>query len=321
MPITFKGLPPVGAGRSTCVGILIVMAGFGAPQLHAREPGRQTVLTIGRATDAPIKYLRRLQPIASYLASRLGDVGIASGKVLLAADNKAGTIVGYLKQKKLDLVIETPFQIAIYMERAGAMPIMTATRDGSRYYRTYLFVRKDSGVAGIEDLRGRIMAFEDPGSTSSFLLPMAEMKLMGNELIKLDSYNAAVPRNRIGYVFAGSELNISTWVYFGRIAAGVLNNIDWNKPAKLPVRYRQQLRIIYKTRKVPRMLVSARSGLDKRLLQRITQVLTRMHTTREGKAALKLYKVNRFEALPDSPRRFLSPIFELMKAARPESGG
>lgn len=321
MQIIFKGLAPSGAGRRACAGAIIVLAGFGAPQLHAKEPDRQTVLTIGRATDAPIKYLKRLQPIASYLASRLGDVGITSGKVLLAADNKTGTVVNYLKQKKLDLVIETPFQTAIYMERARATPIMMATRDGSRYYRTYFFVRKDSGITKIRDLRGRIMAFEDPGSTSSFFLPMAEMKLMGNELAKLDSYNAAVPPGRIGYVFAGSELNISTWGYFGRVAAGVLNNLDWEKTYKLPVRYRQQLRIIHETRKVPRLLVSARSGLDKRLLRRITQVLTRMHTTREGKAALKPYKLNRFDVLPDGPQRILSPIFELMKVIHPESGG
>lgn len=315
----FLSLP---AGSRILAGACIALSGLGIAETYAQTPaGGQTSLTIGRATHNVVRTQKRLRPIAEYLAARLGDVGIRKGEVLFAADNRTDTLVKYLKQGKIDLVIATPFPTAVYNKRAGLKPVMMAMRQKSLYYRTYFFVRKDSQIKNVGDMLGRVVAFEDPGSTSGYFLPLAEAKIMGHDLTALNSVNDRVPDGRIGFVFAGSEINIATWTYFGKVAGGVLSSNDWENTEKLPRRYRQNLRIIHKTREIPRMFISARSGLSSRLLQRIRQELARMHLNPDGKSALKSYKLEQVVPLPESPARILSPVFELLKAARMEFRG
>ncbi len=310
------------AGSRILAGACIALSGLGTAETHAQiPPGGQTFLTIGRASHSAERTYKRLWPIAEYLASRLGDIGIRKGQVLLAADNRTDTLVDLVKQGKIDLVITTPFPTAVYNRRAGVTPVMMAMRRGSLYYRTYFFVRKDSNIKSVGDLIGRVVAFEDPGSTSAYFLPLAEMKIMGHDLTELKLTDDHVPDDRIGFVFAGSEINISTWTFFGKVSGGVLSSNDWEDMAKLPRRYRQNFRIIHKTREIPRMLVSARSDLNSRLLQRIRQELQCMHLTPDGKSALKSYKLEQFVPLSESPERILSPVFELLRASRMEFHG
>ena len=45
------------------------------------------------------------------------------------------------------------------------------------------------------------------------------MRAKGLELVELSSFNSIVPKDKTGYVFAGSELNISSWVFYKKVAA------------------------------------------------------------------------------------------------------
>jgi len=155
--------------------VLLILAGFGVPGAHALGPAAQTEITIGRATDHATRTQKQLQPLADYLAVRLDDVGIKHGNVLVSADNRMDTLIGYLWQGKIDLVITTPFPSAVYNMRAGMTPLVMAKRKGSFLYRSFIFVRRDSGIKSLGDLVGRVIAFEDPGSTSAYFLPLAEM--------------------------------------------------------------------------------------------------------------------------------------------------
>lgn len=47
--------------------------------------------------------------------------------------------------------------------------------DGSTGYYSFGFARKDSGIASLEDAKGKKFAFAEPNSTSGYLVPGAEM--------------------------------------------------------------------------------------------------------------------------------------------------
>ncbi len=47
--------------------------------------------------------------------------------------------------------------------------------DGSTGYYSIGFARKDSGIASMDDAKGKIFAFADPNSTSGYLVPAAEL--------------------------------------------------------------------------------------------------------------------------------------------------
>ena len=55
-------------------------------------------------------------------------------------------------------------------------PIMVKTNtDGSYGYYSVMFARKDSGIRTLEDLEGKTFAFNDPNSTSGYLIPSIEI--------------------------------------------------------------------------------------------------------------------------------------------------
>src|SRR5690606_24205585 len=47
--------------------------------------------------------------------------------------------------------------------------------DGSFSYHSIGFARKDSGIAALEDMKGKKFGFGDPNSTSGYLIPSIEI--------------------------------------------------------------------------------------------------------------------------------------------------
>jgi phosphonate transport system substrate-binding protein len=297
--------------RVVATGLAIALCLVSPTVSYSQEPTQQSVLTMGKVTRKVSKWHGRIEPIMNHLAPRLKDMGIERGEVLLAKDNSAG--VNYLREGKLDIILETPFSACLYKVEANATPILLVSRQGMLEYNSVIFVRKDSGIHRLEDLRGKIIAFEDPGSTSGYFLPKLSMLAEGLELFEMDSLDSPVPEDGVGYVFAGEELNISTWVHRNKVDAGALSNLDWPDNEDNPESYRKEFEIIYESRKVPRMLVAVREGLDKKLVARIKEELLNMHKTEEGRKALQTAKIDRFVVLLGRSEDALKPIEELLE--------
>ncbi|WP_113153974.1 phosphonate ABC transporter substrate-binding protein [Nitratireductor sp. OM-1] len=61
----------------------------------------------------------------------------------------------------------------VYLEDPEAVePILTTVQtDGSTGYHSIMVARKDSGIATLEDMKGKKLGFADPDSTSGYLVP------------------------------------------------------------------------------------------------------------------------------------------------------
>ena len=72
--------------------LLAQLAGCSDPDQQAPPPphnGAAGIFTIGDIDpDEPATRVRRLQPLADYLAQRLGDHGIGRGRVVIARTSK-----------------------------------------------------------------------------------------------------------------------------------------------------------------------------------------------------------------------------------------
>lgn len=69
-------------------------------------------------------------------------------------------------------------------QRDAAELLAVAVKEGSSSYFSGIFVRQDSGIAGLEDLKGRAMSFGDMNSTSSFSYPVATLLASGIDPVK-----------------------------------------------------------------------------------------------------------------------------------------
>ncbi|MCG8522828.1 MAG: phosphate/phosphite/phosphonate ABC transporter substrate-binding protein, partial [Pseudomonadales bacterium] len=182
-------------------------------------------LVIGKISHNPKKHYRYLKPMSDYVAGKMSDLGIKRSKVRLAKSRKQ--LISWLRQGKVDWVTETSFAASIFVHEANAEPILLKHKKGDSRYRSLIFTRKDSGINSLQDLKEKIIAFEDEASTSAFYAPATLLIDDGLKLFQLDSVRESPPNGKVGFVFAGEEITIATWVEKGLADAGTVNNQDW----------------------------------------------------------------------------------------------
>ncbi len=280
----------------------------------AGDPG---VLVLGRISDDPKAHYEQLKSLLDYVVPRMSDVGIREGRILMAKD--AQQMASYLRRGRVDWVTETAGTGMMLRQRAGAKTLLLTERDGTSHYHTVFFARADSDVKSLDDLHGHSVAFQRPSSTSAYFLPATELLHRGNSLELLLSPTDKLNSSVVGYVFARSELNIATWVHKRLVDVGVMSNVDWENPRRVPAAFRQDLRVIAETGDVPRALELVRSDMDPKVEARLRKVLRDAATDPEARDALQgFFQTTRFLPVDAESQRALDNLADGVSRVRSE---
>lgn len=286
------------------------------PMTDAEVAGRSETIIVGRVSRNPKSQIPKLEALANHLAERLQDVGILQGVAVIAADNTE--MVRLLRDGAVDLISETVFSGMYFAEEGGAEFMLREWKKGISEYRSVFIARRDSGIRSIEDLRGRKVAFEDRGSTSGFLLPMAILKQHGLNAAEIPATGQARP-DRVSYAFAAVEVNIAAWVARGITDAGAFSTQDWEDVARTPEPLKADLVIIHESEPLMRSAILARAGLRPELKARIKQVLLQMHEDPAGQEVLKRYnRVAKYDEIAGGASRGLEVGRRLYPLVREE---
>ncbi len=289
----------------TLLAILLALVGI-VPDAAAVDDERH-VLVLGRISDDPRTHYEQLKPLLDYVVPRMADVGIREGRVLMARD--AQQMASYLRRGQVDWVTETAATAMLLQQRGNAEPLLLTERDGVSRYRTVFFVRRDSGLDKLEDLRGRSVAFQNNASTSAYFVPAIELLRRKLSLSLLLSPMDRPSDRTVGYVFARSELNIGVWVHKHLVDAGTMSDIDWDNPARVPPSYRKDLKVIHVTEPVPRALEMVRSDLDPKVKARLREVLIQAAADPRASEALKyFFSTTRFMPIEAETREVLERL-------------
>lgn len=295
----------------SCIALLAALSGLaalvgGVPTAAAAD-GQRHILVLGRISDDPKIHYEQLKPLLDYVVPRMADVGIREGRVLMARD--AQQMSSYLRRGQVDWVTETAGTAMLLQERGGAQPLLLTERDGVSRYSTVFFLRRDSGLKALEDLRGRSVAFQNNASTSAYFVPAIELLRRRMSLSLLLSPMDKPSGGTVGYVFARSELNIGAWVHKRLVDAGTMSALDWNNPARLPVSYREDLKIIHTTEPVPRALEMVRGDLDPKVQARLREVLMQAAGDPQAAEALRyFFRTTRFMPIDADTRGVLDRL-------------
>ncbi|KGM57573.1 metal-binding protein [Lysobacter arseniciresistens ZS79] len=274
---------------------LLLAASIWATPASAADDG---VLVLGRISDDPGTHYGQLEPLLDYVVPRMADVGIREGRILMARDSQQ--MASYLRRGRVDWVTETAGTGMLLRERAGAEPLLVTERDGTSHYHSIFFARRDSGIESLDDLRGHRIAFQRPSSTSAYFAPAGELLARGIELEILLSPLDRIGTDALGYVFARSELNIATWVHKELVDAGVMSNLDWTNPRRMPPAFKADLVVIGRTEDYPRAVELVRGDMDPRVRERLRQVLVEAAGDPDAREAmLRFFQTTRF--LPVDP--------------------
>lgn len=241
------------------------IAGDGDRALGARQ-----VLVLGRVSDDPKAHAESMRPILDYVVPRMRSVGIREGRILMARD--ATQMQSYLRRQRVDWVSDTAAMAIEYRRRIGADLMLVSVRGGATYHSVF-FTWKGSGIGSLEQLRGRSIAFQNSYSTSSYILPAAELLREGIALDVLLSPLDRPAAGRAGYLFARSEGNVVTWVQKRIVDVGAISNLDWNELAQKPGNPLADLEVFHRSQDVPRSIEVVAPTLDPKVRERLREVL------------------------------------------------
>lgn len=256
--------------RHVLLSVLLMLSMIG-PGPVAASVDRPDTLVIGKISDDPRLDIGRLQPLLDYTVSKMATAGVVRGEVLLARD--AVQMRNYLRRGRVDWVTETAAMAAMLGADAGAKPFVRAMRADEGAYRSVVFVRRDSGIESLAQLRGKVLGLQSRWSTSAFYLPLLMLKAEGLPVIEMATPDELPAPNQVGFTLARSESNIATWVEKGLVAAGAFSSGNWDDPHILPDEFRSHMRLLAESESVPRAVEMVRADLDPPIRQLLTSLL------------------------------------------------
>ena len=250
------------------------------------------ILVFGRVNDDPVKSIRERQEFVDYLARKLAPLGIGSGRLLVV--DKMHLLARALKDGKVDLFHDSVVPTMALSRWSGSIPILRQWKYGAADYSGIIVVRKNSGINTLADLRGKIVGFDEPHSTSASVLPrmlLEEKKLKLAEV----KFSGAVNSDVVGYIYGEDGSSVNRLIT-DRVDAAA--SIDREMEALKP-ELRETLKIIGRTINVPRQIVSVRKDLDSNLIKALKKVLLNMNKEPEGQEVLKRQQnTEKFDEIP-----------------------
>jgi phosphonate transport system substrate-binding protein len=267
-------------------------------------------LTIGSISLEPAAEVRKFLPLARYLAHELQSDGINDGKVIVAGS--IHQMAAFIQEGKVDLHIDSPFPTLAVSRLSGSRLLLRRWKKGMSEYYTVIFTRQESEINRLEDLKGKMIAFEEPFSSSGYFLPKRALVQAGLVVVPKGEAADRVGPEEVGYVFSNTDESTIVWVLRSKVAAGAMDHQSFQEKAKggLP-----RLKIVHETFAIPRQLVSYRADLPPSLVTRIRGILLEMAQREEGRKALHAFEgTTKFDDIPEHTMDLLGTFMPFIEA-------
>jgi phosphonate transport system substrate-binding protein len=276
--------------RRTALAGFSVLAGhaafdlFRAPRAaRASGPGLHLVLT-------PSQKPTNLIAAGQDFARALGKLAGVPVHVTVASDYAA--VIEALRNRTADLAFVHPVGYVLAHREAKATILARNLWHGKATFTSRIYVRRDSGLKQLEDLRGKTMAFVDPASSSGYTYPMVlliqrglvtnrDPKTFFREVMFAGAHDAAIRALLNGHVDAAASFDMAREQYL-------------NDPAE-----RDRLTWVAETPPIPEAGIAARDGLSPQMFTRVREALIRMRGPEYADVLKRLYDIDGFEPAED----------------------
>jgi phosphonate transport system substrate-binding protein len=277
------------------LGLLLVLPVVATAQARASKPR----VLIGLIPELNIfKQKARFRLLADYLTRK---VGVPVEFTILS---RYGNIIESFQTERMDGAFFGSFTGALAIEKLGVVPLARPVNlDGSSTYHGHLFVRTDSPIRTVKQLRGKRMAFVDRATTAGYVFPLALLRKSG----------IPSPDGFFGeYYFTGSHDAAVAAVLEGKADVGAAKHSVYDRVRKENPAVDKELVIIAESPSVPSNGLCVRKGLDPRVEASLKQALLELEKDPDGAAVLAQFGALRFIETTAEDYR---PVSELAREA------
>jgi phosphonate transport system substrate-binding protein len=252
-----------------------VLLGPAAPLAEVPE-----ILRVSAIPDEnPNELLRIYTPFAEYLSRELA-VKVQFTPVV----DYAATVEG-LAAKKLDLVWYGGFTSVQAVRRTNGTAKRLVLRQEDAEFRSVFIANPGSRIKSLEDLKGKAFAFGSVGSTSGHLMPRHFLLQAG--------INPEKDLKQVAY--SGAHDATALWVESGKVDAGALNFLVWDKLVQTKKVDLGKVNVFYTTPPYVDYVWTARGDLDKGVQDRIVAAFLKLdYANPEHRKLLDLHRTKQY---------------------------
>ncbi len=265
--------------------VILLAAGCDRPEKQPKQKseteqqGKKT-LVIGLIPEQNIfKQIERYEPLTDYLSKKL------SMTLRLTVLPRYGNIVDNFVSTGIDGAFFGSFTYALAHEKLGIEALARPVDlNGASTYHGLIFVRKDSGIKSINDMRRKRFAFVDKATTAGYLLPLAYFKEHG------ENYKTFLKES----YFTGTHEDAIYDVLNKKADIGSAKNTVYERLSASDERIKRDLTILERSPDVPENGLAVRKDLEDSLKKKLKETLIMMNGDSEGVAILTKFGASRF---------------------------
>ena len=228
-------------------------------------------------------------------------------RVTVASDYAA--VIEALRNRSADLAFVHPGGYVLASREAKARIVAKNLWHGKSSFTSRIYVRRESGIKSLEELRGRTIAFVDPASSSGYVYPMVMLikrglvtnrdpKTFFREVVFSGAHDASMRALLNGHVDAIASFDMAREQYL-------------KEPAE-----REKLIFVAETEPIPEAGIAARDGLDPAVFARVRTALLQIRGPAYAGLLKRLYEIDGFETADDREYDPVRAAIELL-GARP----
>ncbi len=245
-------------------------------------PGGGEALKVGIIPFEDVGVIQKaFAPFATYLGKKAGR---PEGQVFVTPAY-AGVLQA-LQSDQIDVAYLNPLSYVLAVQQFQGspehlIPLGMPYFHHSLTYKGIIFVRTDSGINSIKDLKGKSFAFADRTSTSGYLYPAGLMKEAGVDPEKDVKAVNISGTSSVNAVYGGQAAGGATF------EGGIILACTDPVTGKVDEAKVKQFKVIATTDPIPNGMIVARGNLDAGEIAKLKQALSDINTEPDGQAALK----------------------------------
>ncbi len=244
------------------------------------------------------KQKQRFDPLAIYLSKKIGV------KVHLTILSRYGNIIQRFIDHRVNGAFLGSFTGALAISQLGVEPLARPVNlDGTSTYCGYIFVRKDSGIKSVADMKGKTLALVERATTAGFVFPIAYLKRHG--INDFTSYFK-------DYFFTGSHDASIKAVLAGEADVGAAKNTIYDRTKQSDPRVENDLVILATSITVPSNGLCVRADMRPELKKQLKEALLNLDKDPAGAPVLKALGAVRFVK---TGKDDYQPVFDLAREA------